>query len=352
MIYAWAAKTGSRADAARDLSVTNAQNRATMRVNVAGMQNNMKLLMLGAGSVGGFFGLHLQEGGADVTFLVRPKRALQLREHGLRLYGPGGQLHIRQLQLLESGAAASGSFDAVILSCKGYDLQSAMDSVRPYLGADTLILPLLNGLQHLDVLDQAFGAARVLGGLAQVSATMDANGDIKQLTDVQALVYGARSTAQYAAVGALDTALQLGKFESRLSRNILLEMWEKFVLLASLAGMTCLMRANVGEIAATQDGAALMLRMVDDCAAVATAAGNAPRANYMTPIKALLTQRNSLLEASMRRDMEQGRATEADHVVGDMLRRARAAGVECELLQAAYCSLQAYEHQRTAATRP
>jgi len=307
----------------------------------------MKLLMLGAGSVGGFFGLRLLEGGADVTFLVRPKRAAQLRGRGLRLYGPRGELHLKQLQVLESGAAPQATFDAVILSCKAYDLPGAMDSVRPHLGINTIILPLLNGLKHLEDLDQAFGAARVLGGLAQVSATLDADGDIKQLTEVQALVYGARSPAQAAAAAALDSALQLGKFESRLSRNILLEMWEKFVLLASLAGMTCLMRANVGEIAATQDGAALMLRMLDDCAAVATAAGNAPRPIYMAPIKALLTQRNSLLEASMRRDMEQGRATEADHVVGDMLRRARAAGIESGLLKAAYCSLQAYEHRRT-----
>jgi len=310
--------------------------------------DHMKILMLGAGSVGGFFGLRLQEGGANITFLVRPKRAAQLRGRGLRIYGQRGELHVKQLQLLESGAAASGSFDAVILSCKAYDLASAMDAVRPYLSTGTVVLPLLNGLQHLEVLDREFGASRVLGGLAQVSATLDADGDIKQLTDVQALVYGARSAAQAAAAGALDSALQLGKFEARLSRNIMLEMWEKFVLLASLAGMTCLMRANVGEIAATQDGAALMLRMLEDCAAVATAAGHAPRANYMTPIKALLTQKNSLLEASMRRDMEQGRATEADHVVGDMLRRARTAGVESGLLQAAYCSLQAYEHARMA----
>jgi 2-dehydropantoate 2-reductase len=311
----------------------------------------MKLLMLGAGSVGGYFGLRLQEGGADVTFLVRPKRAAQLRDRGLRLYGPRGELHAKQVQLLESGAAG-GAFGAVILSCKAYDLPSAMDSVRPYVGTDTVILPLLNGLQHLEVLDREFGASRVLGGLAQVSATLDANGDIKQLTEVQALIYGARDAAQAAAAGALDSALQMGRFEARLSRNIMLEMWEKFVLLASLAGMTCLMRANVGEIAATQDGAALMVRMLDDCAAVATAAGHAPRANYMAPIKALLTQKNSLLEASMRRDMEQGRPTEADHVVGDMLRRARAAGVDSELLKSAYCSLQAYEHARTAGIGP
>jgi 2-dehydropantoate 2-reductase len=306
----------------------------------------MKLLMLGAGSVGGYFGARLQEGGADVTFLVRPKRAAQLRQRGLRVYGPRGELHLQQLQLLESAAAANGTFDAVILSCKAYDLASAIDSVRSYVQADTVILPLLNGLTHLDVLDQAFGPRRVFAGLAQVSATLDANGDIKQLTDVQTLVYGSRTGAQAAAAAALDGALKLGNFEARLSHNIMLEMWEKFVLLTSLASMTCLMRANVGEIAATQDGTALMLRALDDCAAVATAAGSAPRANYMTSIKAVLTQANSPLEASMRRDMEQGRATEADHVVGDMLRRAQAAGIESTLLRSAYCHLQSYERRR------
>jgi 2-dehydropantoate 2-reductase len=307
----------------------------------------MKLLMLGAGSVGGYFGGRLQEGGADITFLVRPRRAAQLRERGLVIHGPRGKLHLQKLQLLESGAAAEGSFDAVILSCKAYDLRSAIESIHPYVGADSVVLPLLNGLSHLDVLDQSFGAGRVLGGLAQVSATLDAQGDIQQLTDVQSLIFGARTEAQAPSAGALESALKMGKFEARLSRNIMLEMWEKFVLLASLAGMTCLMRANVGEIAGTQDGAALMVRMLDDCAKVATAAGSAPRANYLASIKTLLTQANSPLEASMRRDLERGRATEADHVVGDMLRRAQSAGIESQLLKAAYCNLQAYEHKRT-----
>lgn len=306
----------------------------------------MKLLMLGAGSVGGFFGGLLLDGGADVTFLVRPKRAAQLRERGLRIDGLRGKLHLKELQLLESGSRSGASFDAVILSCKAYDLTDAIDSIRPYLQARTLILPLLNGLKHLDILDHEFGARRVLGGLAQVSATLDANGDIRQLTDAQSLVYGPRGEATADSLGALETALKSGKFEARLSRDIMLEMWEKYVLLASLAGMTCLMRANVGQIAATQDGAALMVRMLDDCAAVAATAGHAPRGNYMSSVKTLLTQPNSVLEASMRRDMAQGRPTEADHVVGDMLQRAQAGRIESKLLKSAYCHLQVYEHQR------
>jgi 2-dehydropantoate 2-reductase len=312
----------------------------------------MKLLVLGAGSVGGYVGARLLEGGADVTFLVRPKRAAQLRERGLNISAPGGESHLRTVQILEAGSASSGAFDAVILACKAYDLQSAIDSIRPHVRMDTLILPLLNGLKHLDVLDQVFGAHRVLGGLAQISTALDSNGNIKQLTSAQSFIYGARTERQTAAVATLDSTLKQGRFEAILSRNIMLDMWEKFVLLTSLASMTCLMRANVGEISATQDGAALMLRTLEDCAAVAAAAGNAPRANYMTSIKALLTQSGSPLEASMRRDMEQGRATEVEHVIGDMLQRARAAGLESVGLKSAYCTLQVYERRRGAHMAP
>jgi len=302
--------------------------------------------MLGAGGVGGYFGGRLHEGGADVTFLVRPKRAAILRERGLRIYGVRGELQIKAPKLLVGGENAEQSFNAVIVSCKAYDLDSSIEAIRPYVGPQTLVLPLLNGIKHLDTLDAAFGDQRVLGGLAQVSSTIDANGDIKQFTDVQSMVYGARSESQHTGVEALDRALKQGNFDARLSRSIQLEMWEKFTLLTSLAAMTCLMRANVGEIAATQDGAQLMSRMLDDCAATAKAAGHTPRDKYMMSIRGVLTQKGSLLEASMRRDMEGGNATEADHVVGDMLRRATAAGIEATLLRAAYCHLQAHELRR------
>jgi 2-dehydropantoate 2-reductase len=306
---------------------------------------SMRLLMLGAGGVGGYFGARLHEGGADVTFLVRPKRATLLRERGLRIYGVRGELHIQAPKLLVSGDTALETFDAVIVSCKAYDLDASIDAIRPYVGPQTLVLPLLNGIKHLETLDAAFGAQRVLGGLAQVSTTIDANGDIKQFTDVQTLVYGARSDAQSPGAEALDRALKQGKFDARLSRTIMLEMWEKFVLLCSLAGMTCLLRATVGELAATQDGAQLMNRMLDDCSATAAAADFRPREKYMTSIRGVLTQAGSPLEASMRRDLEAGGRTEGDHVVGDMLRRATAAGVDSPLLRAAYCHLQAHEQR-------
>lgn len=308
----------------------------------------MRLLMLGAGGVGGYFGARLHEGGADVTFLVRPKRAAILRERGLRLYGVTGELTI-QPQLVVSGEAAPQSFDAIIVSCKAYDLQSSIDAIRPYVGTHTAIVPLLNGMKHLDTLDAAFGAHRVLGGLAQVSTTIDPNGDIKQFTDVQNIFYGARNDAQLALAEAFDRAIKPGKFVTRLSRDITLEMWEKFVMLCTLASMTCLFRAKIGEIVATQDGAQLILKTLDDCTAVAKAAGHMPREKVLSAFRNVLTQAGSPLEASMRRDLEAGGATEADHVVGDMLRRATAAGIDAPLLRAAYVHLQAHEQRRGAA---
>ena len=306
----------------------------------------MRLLMLGAGGVGGYFGARLHEGGADITFLVRPKRAALLRERGLRIHGARGDLHIKDPKLLVSGAPSDERFDAVILSCKAYDLTNSIEAIRPHVGPSTLIVPLLNGMKHLETLDAAFGAQRVLGGLAKISSTIDQNGDIKLFTDTQDLAYGARMESQQAGAEALDREMKRGSFNSRLSNNIIGEMWEKFVLLTSLATMSCLIRGNVGEIAATQDGIDLMSRVLDDCAAVAKAAGHPPRSNFMAVIRGTLTQPGSPLEASMRRDLESGGPTEADHIVGDMVSRAKAAGVEAWLLRAAYCHLQVHAKRR------
>jgi 2-dehydropantoate 2-reductase len=310
-------------------------------------ETSVRLLILGAGAVGGYFGARLQEGGVDVTFLVRPKRAEILRERGLRAHGVGGELQI-QPQLIVSGERDTQPFDAIIVSCKAYDLDDAIASIRPYVGPSTSIVPLLNGMRHLEALDAAFGAQRVLGGLAQVSTTIDSNGDIQQFTDVQNVFYGARSDQQRAAAEAFDRAIRPGRFTTRLSSDIALEMWEKFVLLCALASTTCLLRAKIGEIVATNEGSKLVLRTLDDCAAIARAAGHAPRPHVLKAFSTILTQAGSPLEASMRRDLEAGGRTEAEHIIGDMIARADAVNIDAPVLRAAYVQLQAHEARRAA----
>jgi 2-dehydropantoate 2-reductase len=301
----------------------------------------MKTLILGAGATGGYFGGRMAAGGADVTFLVRPGRAATLARDGLVIESPHGDWR-GKVQTVTADILAPG-YDAVILSCKAFDLDNAIAAVRPAVGPQTVVLPLLNGLNHLGLLDQAFGPERVLGGLCHISVTLGDDGHIKQLTRNQLFTFGPRSEGQKAVCERLLPELQRGGFAPVLSAGVLQDLWEKFVFLTSLAGITCLMRASVGEINRTNDGRALALAMLEECTAVAAAAGHRPRAKHLEMSKATLTDAELLLSASMRRDLERGGKIEGDHIVGDMLARAKAAGLAAPLLMAAYCHLQCFQ---------
>ncbi len=304
----------------------------------------MRILVLGAGAVGGYFGGRLVEAGGDVTFLVRERRAVELAAGGLAIKSPCGDATVR-VQTVRAGEALA-PYDVVLLGCKAYDLESAMDSIARAMGAESAVLPLLNGLSHLDRLDRRFGSGRVLGGLAQIAATLGAGGRVEHLNKAHRIIFGERDGRRSERATALAALLAKGRFDSALSDDIMLEMWEKFVLLATLAGMTCLMRAPVGAIVATNDGEALMAELLAECAAVATAAGHAPRATFLERARPLLTERGSTFTASMLRDIERGGPTEGDHVLGDLLRRARALGMATPLLRTAACHVEAYEGRR------
>jgi len=304
----------------------------------------MRILVLGAGGVGGYFGGRLVQAGGDVTFLVRDRRAAELAANGLVIKSPFGDAALR-VQTLRPGEL-SAPFDLVLLCCKAYDLDSAIESIAPAVGPATAVVPLLNGMKHLDRLDGRFGAARVLGGLCAIAATIGADGRIEHLNKVHRLVFGLRDgqTSEHAA--AFAALLARANFDSAQSDVILQEMWEKFVMLASLAGMTCLMRAPVGAILATAEGEALMGEFLGECSAIAAAAGYAPRAPSLARGRALLTERGSTFTASMLRDIERGGPTEGDHILGDLLTRARALGITAPLLRTAVCHLEAYQARR------
>lgn len=307
----------------------------------------MKVLILGAGAVGGYFGGRLAQGGADVTFLVRPQRAQKLAQAGLVIKSPLGDAQIPVHTMLQE--AVRPDYDLVILSCKAYDLDASIASIGGAMGPNTLILPLLNGMAHLARLEQAYGSARVLGGTCYIASTLDADGGIRHLSQFQGITCGPRA-GNHAHAGALlqDLAQAYARVsaECKVSADIEQDMWEKFVLLASLAAMTCLMRASTGEILTSADGEALMREMLSTCVAAAGAAGHAPRVESLQRTESMLFARGSAFTASMLRDIEAGGRVEADHIVGDMLRRARAAGADARLLTAAYCHLQAYEARR------
>lgn len=307
----------------------------------------MKVLILGAGAVGGYFGGRLVQAGADVTFLVRSQRAQKLAQAGLVITSPLGDAQLAVRTVLKE--TVRPDYDLVILACKAYDLDASIVSLAAAMGPNTMILPLLNGMAHLARLEQTFGSARVLGGSCHIASTLDADGAIRHLSRLQRVACGPRA-GNHAHAG--DLLRQLAQAYARVSvecvvsADIEQEMWEKFVLLASLAAMTCLMRASVGEILGANDGETLMRETLASCVAAAAAAGHAPRTESLRQTEGMLFARGSAFTASMLRNVEAGGPVEADHIVGDMLRHARAAGADARLLAAAYCHLQAYAARR------
>jgi len=310
----------------------------------------MKILVLGAGAIGGYFGGRLVQAGADVTFLVRARRQAQLRERGLVVRSPHGDFTLPVRTLLREDIAAPA--DLLLLACKAYDLDAAIEAITPAMGERTVLVPLLNGLAHIDRLQAAFGPARVAGGTCAIPATLSPAGEVHQLGTPHRIVFGPLAGSAAHTGERLRTLLDLLRrtpVDAELDAQMMRALWEKFVGLATLAAMTCLMRGTVGDILSTDDGAALFAETFAACQAAARAAGFEPREAPMAVFRATMSDRNSVLRASMARDLEAGGPTEAAHVVGDMLKRVQAAGIEPGALRAAWCHLQVAERQRLAA---
>ena len=300
----------------------------------------MRFLVVGAGATGGYFGGRLLEAGRDVTFLVRPARAERLAATGLTIASPASNVTLRSPPTVLA-AELRMPFDAVILSCKAYDLDGAIASFAPAVGPDTAVVPLLNGMRHLDALDACFGAGRVLGGSCFISAKLDEGGQIAHVSDIHRLAFGERSGGLSPRVEALAAAMAGAKFEAVASDQILLVMWEKWVFLASLAGVTCLTRAAVGDIVAA-GGADLAAALLEECRAIAAAAGYPPGADSLKASLARLTDPGSAVTASMLGDVERRGRTEADHILGDLLqRRGAASDGDQSLLRVAYIAVKA-----------
>ena len=307
----------------------------------------MRILVVGAGAVGGYFGARLAVAGRDVTFLVRERRAEQLRDRGLHVSSPRDEITIQPQLLLASELRAKPQvFDLILLSTKAYSLQAAMDDFAPAVGAATLILPLLNGMRHLDLLDATFGSPHVLGGSTRISADLDAEGNVHSFEDLQDLVFGARADALAAPIEPIAAALHNAGFDDKRSDDITAFMWQKWTMLSSLASITCLLRGSIGDVAAAPGGVDTARAIIAEASAIATANGYAPTTGFADMMNTRLAAHGSALTASMYRDMMRGSAVEADQILGDLLRRGEQHGVAAPLLRAAYVQLSVYSATR------
>ena len=310
----------------------------------------MKLLVLGAGGIGGYFGGRLAEGGADVTFLVRPKRREQIQRDGLRIESPLGNVQLAPHTVVADDLEPG--YDLVLFTCKAYDLDSAIDAIAPAVRGTCAIVPMLNGFSHLDRLDARFGAAHVMGGTCQINVMLGKDGVIRHGDPLQRLIFGERTAATSARAQALADALAKTKIDWTLSANIEQDMWEKIVFLAALAATTCLFRGNVGEIATAPGGPEAMERALAANVEIATREGHPPRPGLIDSARRRLTDPVGTWSASMLRDLEGGGSIEGDHIVGWMLDKARKHHVDDTILSIAYTHLKAYETRRLAGRLP
>jgi 2-dehydropantoate 2-reductase len=306
----------------------------------------MKLLVLGAGGIGGYFGGRIAESGADVTFLVRPKRREQIVREGLRIESPNGNARLK-VKTVVAGELQPG-YDAVLFTCKAYDLDSAMDAIAPAMQGGCAVVPMLNGISHLERLDARFGATNVLGGTCQINVKLSPEGVVQHMEPLNRMIFGAREPSQQARAQAFADVLAKTPIKWTLSDVIMQDLWEKMTFLSTLAACTCLFRANIGEIMAAPDGKATVERCLDSAIAIATRAGYPPRMDLFGWARDRLTQPGGPQSASMLRDLEAGGPTEADHIVGYMLAKAREYGIDDTVFAFACTHLRAYDARRVA----
>jgi 2-dehydropantoate 2-reductase len=306
----------------------------------------MRLLVLGAGGTGGLFGGRLAQSGADVTFLVREKRKADLLQNGLRIESQFGNASLKVQAKVQSEIRPE--YDVVLLTCKAYDLPSAIDTIRPAMGGSAAVLPLLNGLAHIETLNAEFGEHKVMGGTARVQVTLTPEGVTKQLNDWQTVTFGEQDGRLSERATELKALFDKTVVEAKLSTNIMRELWLKLVHLATVAGMTCLMRGNLGEIVRTPEGSDLLIKFFETNAEIAASAGHRPDDKFVSNYRELFHQADSRYEASMLRDLEKGGQIESEQILGYMLRQCRAAGLPDALHLAAYTHAKTFEQRRDA----
>ena len=304
----------------------------------------MRILMVGAGATGGYYGGRMAEAGRDVTFLVRGTRLRQLQECGLEIVSPQGDATVHPKLVTADALASSGPFDVVILSTKAYALDAAMVDFAPAVGPATVVLPLLNGLRHIDVLQARFGRERVMGGSVRIVADMDAEGRIHQMTELDEFIFGELGGGITERAERLRELFAVPGYTLTLADTMLAALWRKWWILTTMGAVCVVSGGTVGEMVAVPHGAEIARAVLQEAISIADANGFPADPDFAAAQERRMTDPASSLTSSMYRDMLKGAPVEADHILGDFI--ARAKGVSVPLLTGAYVRLKVYEAKR------
>lgn len=286
----------------------------------------MRIAIMAAGGVGGYFGARLAAAGHDVHFLARGAHLKAIREGGLRVESENGDLHLKDAQATDDPAAI-GPVDAVLFAVKLWDTDTAAEALNPLLGPDTFVVPFQNGVGAMDALTRHIGAARTAGGVAHISAVIGAPGLIKHTGKVARLTIGERDGSVTPRMEKLKAAFEDGGFDHAVSTNIVRAQWDKFIFLSTLSGLTALCRQPVGPIREDPDSRPLLEAAIAETTAVGraegVALGDGTEAKIMGHMDGLLPE----IKASMLHDLEAGRRLELPWLSGEVVRLGKKHGI-------------------------
>ncbi|KIL48645.1 2-dehydropantoate 2-reductase [Jeotgalibacillus campisalis] len=300
--------------------------------------------MAGAGAIGGYFGARLAEKGEDITFLVRSKRKEQLMRTGLNVQSVHGDVSITP-KLLTAGEE-SDPFDVIIISTKSYQLEDVMEDIKPYAAKGTVILPLLNGIEHITKLTHVFGDDAVIGGLCFIETTLNSDGTIVQTSPIHELKFGERNGAQTERINRLEKVLGGTKANITMSSKIIQDMWHKYSFITAMSGVTTLMRSAIGPIREQESGCRTIQMILEEIYAVMLRL-DAPVIEGLPSVQfKKMLEMDYGMKSSMQRDMEKSSLTETDHLQGYLLQKAQQYELNVPLLNAVYTNVKLYEAKR------
>jgi 2-dehydropantoate 2-reductase len=302
----------------------------------------VRIAVMGAGGVGGYFGARLAQAGSEVVFIARGRHLEAMRAKGLALKGPLGhaQLKVRAVE----NPADAGTADVVMFAVKLWDTESAAQSIRPLLASGGVVIPFQNGVESISRMAAVLGPERVLGGAAYIAARIAEPGVIVQTGTMARLRFGAVLPSQRPAAEAFLAACRAAKIDCELSDDIVRVLWEKFVLLAAVAGATTVMRSPIGVVRGDSETRWLLEAAMRETWSVGRKRGVALADDLVAKTMAFLDGMPAEMKSSMLGDLEAGGRLEAPWISGAVARMAREAGIEAPVNRAIYAALKPFEN--------
>lgn len=307
----------------------------------------MHITIMGTGGVGGYFGARLAKAGCDVTFVARGAQLAALRERGLRIESPLGNLHLPKVQATDRPADI-GKTDLVLFGVKLWDTEAAAESIKPLIGADTAVVSFQNGVVKDDILRRVLGERSVIGGVCYIAATIAEPGLIRHSGNMQKLVFGEYDGSTSARVTALRDACAAAGIDHELSGSIRRTVWEKFVFLVGLSGTTASARVPIGAIRSQPRARAFLRDTMDEVVQVARAEGVELASDFADNRLAFCDQLPATMTSSMHNDLERGGRLEVPWLSGDVVARGQRLGLATPCNRAIFDILSVHAEGRPA----